>query len=510
MKRKVLLLSAFVLAICFVMTGCPSRDAGADRDTLNISTNMAMTTLDGHGSNFVQDKYIFYQIFEGLYAFNEALGRVEPRIALNHTVSDDGMVYTFNLRRDAYFHNGDRIRASDVVFSFLRAGRVPAIAAFSTNIVNAVALDDYTVEIHLSGPFAPFMVNITSIFIMSEREITEQGDRFGTQVHLAGSGPYFPTFFQPDQLISLQAFPQYWRGEADIRYVNFHVIADASAAVIALEAGELDWLSTNTTDFLALRGNRNFNSELMPANQVIWLTVNFEANEFLYNDLIRRAIGYSLDKEAMNLVAFDGLAFPADSLYHPDFNVGAPPVGNVVFNYNPQRARELLAEAGFPGGVDVGAIITWPGGVFEKLAIVAQANMAAVGIRSTLEWVEQGVSFVRARRHDFDMFMTGNVGSGDFDTFRRRFHSAQVGAFFVRLQSDKFDWQRMDQLMDESSATTDPERRVVLTAELNDMFMDTATHFPLLFQVNAFVWNRNLNVVNQPNYFHIFDWSWNR
>ncbi|HOS19009.1 MAG TPA: hypothetical protein PK438_06955, partial [Clostridia bacterium] len=88
-------------------------------------------------------------------------------------------------------------------------------------------------------------------------------------------------------------------------------------------------------------------------------------------------------------------------------------------------------------------------------------------------------------------------------------YSTLEGSYFVKYKGDKFDWQRMDQLMDESCAATDPAARLALTEELNDMLMETATYIPLNHKVQPYVWNADLNVVNQPNYYCVYDWSWN-
>lgn len=478
------------------------------RDTINLSVQSALLTTDGHGSNNLQTKYVLMQMYEGLYYFNEALGKLEPRIAESHEISEDGTVYKFKLRSDVFFHNGDQLKASDVAFSINRALTQPNISSFASNIKEAIAIDDFTVEVHLLSSYAPFLVNLCNIFILSEREVIEQGEAFGTQISTAGSGPYMMTELKNDVKWTLEAYPKYYRGEAAIKYINYTPIADSSAMIIALEAGEIDWIIADTTSFQVLANDPKFKTEAVLANHCNWLAINPDANEALNNDNVRKAIAYALDKEELNYAAFDGLAGIADYLEHPDYNIGAPK-SEVVYSFNPELAKDLLVQAGYENGVDIGKLMYASSGYWPKLAMVIQSNLAAVGIKCDLEAGELASQLIQARAQDYDIYVCGASSYGDYDNIRRRFYSTLEGSYFVKYKGDKFDWQRLDQLMDESCAATDPERRLELTTELNDMLMETATYIPLNHKVQPYVWNADLNVVNQPNYYCVYDWNWN-
>ncbi|HPK16291.1 MAG: Heme-binding protein A precursor [Firmicutes bacterium ADurb.Bin248] len=482
--------------------------AEPSRDTLNLCVQSALLTTDGQGTNNLQTKYVLTQMYEGLYYFNEAKGQLEPRVAESYTISEDGKVYTFKLRGDVFFHNGDPVKASDVAFSFNRALTKPDVSSFASKVVEAKAVDDATVEVYLETPYAPFLVNLCNIFILSEREVTEQGEAFGTQISTAGCGPYMMTALDNDVKWTLEAFPQYYRGEAAIKYINYIPIADAAATIIAFEAGELDWIIGDTTSFQSFAADPKYKTEAMLANHCNWLAVNPDANDALANGDVRKAIAYAIDKEALNYAAFDGLAGIADYLENPDYNIGAPR-SSVKYNYDPEKAKQLLAQAGYADGVDIGTLMYASSGYWPKLAQVIQANLAAVGIQCELEAGELASQLVQARAQDYDIYVCGASSYGDYDNVRRRFYSTLEGSYFVKYKGDKFDWQRMDQLMDESCAATDPAARLALTEELNDMLMETATYIPLNHKVQPYVWNADLNVVNQPNYYCVYDWSWN-
>lgn len=522
MKKSGLLIS--LLALVMVLTACVpatsqnGKDPGSSqnsqgnadpvRDTINLSVASPLITTDGQGTNNLETKYVLMQMYEGLYYYNEAKGEIEPRVAESYTTNEDGTIYTFKLRDDVYFHNGDKVTAGDVAFSFNRALTMPNISSFASKIKEAKAIGDMTVEVHLEQAYAPFMINMCNIFILSEREVTEQGEVFGTQISTAGCGPYMMTELDSDTAWKLEAFPKYYRGEASIKYINYTPISDAAAKAMAFEAGELDWMISDTTNFQVYAQDNSYNTEAMLANHCTWLAINPDANEALANDNVRKAIAYAIDRDALNNAGFDGLAGIAEYLENPDYNIGAPRSA-VKYSYDPEKAKSLLEEAGYADGVDIGTLIYASSGYWTKLAPVIQENLKAVGITCKLETGETAALLVQARAQEFDIYISGASSYGDFDNIRRRFYSSLEGAYFVKYKGDKFDWQKMDQLIDESCAATSNEERLELSAELNDMLMETATYIPLIIKAQPYVWNAELNVVNQPNYYCVYDWSWN-
>ncbi len=283
---------------------------------------------------------------------------------------------------------------------------------------------------------------------------------------------------------------------------------DASSGLITFEAGELDWYIAPIANWDALSSNPNFKTEMGDSNHITYVAINYQANDKLENDYVRKAIAYAIDKEAMNIAGFDGHAAIATHMEHPSYNTAAPS-GGIVYNYDPDKAKALLTEGGFPNGVDVGVILCFPGSHFEKCAQVLQANLAAVGITAKLELVEQATMLNMTRAQDFDIAVTGYASIGEYDAFRARVHSASKGAYYVKFEGDKFDYKRIDELFELSSAELDPTKRLALTQELNDMVMDTACLLPLLHKAQPYVWNKDLNVVNVPSYYEIYNWSWN-
>jgi len=522
MKRTVSLILALVML--FALASCGqggSSSAGTtssnqtsgttapSRDSVNIAIGGALDVVDPHASAKAIHRMVFWQMYNGLMHYNELTGETEYDLAVSHEVSADGKTYTFKLRDDAYFHNGDKVTAKDVVFSYKRAADpAMSIAQYTSNFVDAVAVDETTVQIILSAPFAPFLVNCCQIFILSEREVTAQGDKFGTQLTTAGAGPYKMTYHDADTKITLEAFDKYFKGEATIKTINFYPISDTSAGLISFESGDLDWYSCGVMDAQRIQMEGKYNVEFMAANHITFLMMNpVDHNEAIKDERVRKAIAYAINKEELNAAAFEGLGMVADYMENPNWNVGAP-VGDVVYTYNPEKAKELLKEAGYPNGVDVGTLLCFKGSHFETCANVVQQQLAAVGITVTLEWNEQSAALSRFNKEDYNIGLTGGANSGDYDSLRKRFYST-LTVPYVDFSKTEYGNEFLDTKMDEAAACTDPVKRLEITKEINDYFMNTATYIPLLHKVVPAVWNKDLNVVNRPQYPLIYEWSWN-
>lgn len=522
MKKALSLILAVVMMLC-LLAGCgdkPNESTAGGNDTpateapsankrtdVNLSITQAMTTVDPHGTTYVQDRLILWQAYEGLTFYNELTGGVEPALAESWDVSDGGTVYTFHLR-EAYFHNGDKVTAEDAAFSIMRCTD-PAnpISMYGTNIKSAEAIDEKTVKVTLASAYAPFMVNSTMLFVINKKIVEQQGAEFGTKVADAGTGPYKFTYIDLDERITLEAFDKYWKGEASIKKINYYPITDTAAGVMSFEAGNLDWYNCSVTDYKRLMAQEGkYGGETMAANHITFLAINPNSPiEALHNEKVRQAIAYAINKDEMNMAAFDGLASVADYLENPDWNYSAP--RGFKYEYNPEKAKQLLAEAGYPNGVDVGTILDFTGSHFEICGTVLQAQLEAVGIHAKLEWAESATCLARGKKYEYDLYCTGGNCTGDYDNLRKRFYSP-LATKYVDYAAAGYDAAWLDEMIDKSAATADLAERTALNLEINDYLMNTATYLPLLHKAVPYVWNKDLNVVNRPVNPLVYDWSW--
>jgi len=486
----------------------PEATKPSGRTDLNVSYNQQLTSTDPHATNSVQDWTMLTQIYEALVYYNELTSSVEPCLAESWTIDETGKVYTMKLRSNVYFHNGDKLTADDVVFSLKRVSdSAMSRSTYASAIEDVKKVDDTTVEITLKAPSAPFLVNLTMLCIISEKVVKEQGDAFGTKENLAGTGPYYFASVDVDQKVVMKAFDKYYLGKAAIETVNYFMITDSSAGVMALESGDLDWYNCTVADYQRLKAEGTYATEVMAANHITFLSINPDCGDkAIADERVRQAIAYAINKEEMNFAAFDGLGGIADYICSPSFDVGAPKA-DVVYNYDPEKAKALLAEAGYPNGVSIGTIMCFTGSHFEICATVLQAQLEAVGIHSELEWAEQSANLARGKAKDYCLYMTGMSGTGDYDSFRKRL-SSKVTSSYVDFAKSGYDAEYIDMMLDKGAATVNPEERLKVDAELNDYVMKAAVYLPLLNKCVPYVWNAGLNVVNRSANPKIYEWNW--
>ena len=238
-----ILLSVALVFALFTGCGDKSGSASGDDDTLYLRLSSPLQSTDWQQvSNLDGNKITNTQLFEGLYGIDEAEGGYYNLLAKNIDISKDEKVYTIELV-DATFQNGDPLTAEDVVFSYNLAMENSKYGYVTSMIDKVEAKDDKTVVLTLKYPYAAIAHTFFTIKIISEREyneITESGGTFGTAPHKAGTGPYYVTEYDVSAGVKLEAYEDYWQGAPSIKKVEYRVITDDAAAVIAFENGEID------------------------------------------------------------------------------------------------------------------------------------------------------------------------------------------------------------------------------------------------------------------------------
>lgn len=504
--KKFRKLSALFLVSFMILAVWGAAFAADKGRTLHLSTLAPLTTVDPHSTVNIQDRMVLLQVFEPLFHQNEATGEYEPRVAEEYSISEDSLSYTFKIRKGVKFHNGDKLKAADVVFSFKRAAGNPKMRSYMAGVTEVNAPDDYTVIVKLEQPNAAFINSQTMVMIVSQKEVEDQGNEFGTKLTLAGTGPYYFTHLQHDVEWTCEAFADYYRGVAAIKKIRYVPITEASAGLIAFESGELDWYIAPIANWNALTSNPNYKTELVPSNHTSFVAINY-LHSPLDDDNIRLAIAYAIDKEAMNLACYDGHAVNADFMIQPQ-NTGAPTTG-VVYNYDPAKAKEYVAKSAYPKGTHIGTINCSAGGYFEKMAQVLQANLADIGLTCDINRLDSGTNLEMSRSQRFDLLCTGFSPSGDYEGSRMYSYTKSVGSFYIKYESDKFDYKTMDALWDAGIATSDTAERQKIYSQLSNWIANTATMLPVFYKVQPYVWTPALKIpVNYPNYPQVYEWSW--
>lgn len=503
--------------------GGETTQGSADR-ALKIRKTTSLVSTDWEKTTASEDMQIVWiQVFEGLYGMNEGRGGYYNELAKDIKISDDQLVYTISLV-DATFQNGDALKASDVVFSYDRAMKNSRFNYLTNMIAGIKAVDDKTVEITLKYPYSAIAHTFFSIRISSEREVTEAGDSFGTKPHTAGTGPYYIKEYDPASGVKLAAYDKYWGGAANIKNVDYVVITEDSAAVIAYENGEIDYIhNAPTAEWEALKEASKENNAMIKGNSIRTLNINWQSkvnNGILGNEYVRQAIFYAVNKENAMKAATNGYGAVAYEYIPSEYCATSPPAsagGFKIYDYDPEKAREMLRKAGFTdedmkAGINVGTLTTYGAQTGEKAkaATVVQANLAEVGLKCEVEVADVAIISPRLHSYDYDICIFGDSGNFDYNNIRQQVHSESVGMDVVSYAAPNspLDYKRVEELCDLGVSTNDVEKRLEYYTELWSRVMDSATIMPMLNMPIGIVWSESLDTgVLSPTYYHIYDFS---
>ncbi len=299
MKKFLALCLALVMALG-LLAGCgskPADDATPGEKTLILRASTAFTTMDPANSNNTHDIQLYDQVYEGLYGMNEAKGGYYNELAKDVVISEDSLTYTFTLQ-DATFQNGNKLTSEDCVYTYERAMTFAPMNYLVSMIDSVEAPDEQTFVIKLKYAYAPLNHTLFRVKIVNKAEVEEQGDKFGTIPNKAGTGAYYISEYDVASGAKLTAYDNYWQGAPNIKNVEYRVLADTAAAVVAFENGELDYYDdaslADWDSLVAAAGEED--TVLLPGNNIIWMGINYasKATPVLENDLVRQAMFYAV------------------------------------------------------------------------------------------------------------------------------------------------------------------------------------------------------------------------
>lgn len=428
-------------------------------------------------------------VFEGMYMVNE-LYELEPVLADSYEPSEDGLTYTFKLKSDVTFHNGDPFTAKDVVYTFNwimdEANASTRLANFE--LVSSVeAPDDTTVVITLSEADVTFMVNVATTFIYPEAYHSEIGEN-EFKVAPVGTGAFKFGELNPQQRVRLDAYEDYYRGRANLDSFQVDVVPEAAGRMSALETGQADnsmW-GLNAEDNTKLKESGNFT--IFETLQVA--TNHFPLNNthpFLKEKEVRQALMWALDRQAFAdeiflgqaKVATSNLSPAVEAFYNPDV---------AQYSYDPDKAKEILDAAGWVEGSDgirekdgVRAAFTMM--VFQgdtqrrPEAEVAQQWWQEIGVECTLQ---EGVTSeilggLREGEYDAGLFNWVYGGSNGDPDARDTLGTGGANNFFM------WSNEEVDQLLADGIRELDRDTRVGMYKRIQEI---VAEEVPFLFLLN--------------------------
>ena len=448
--------------------------------------------------------YVHQQIYDRLLDSRPGTTEVVPALATEYTASDDGKTWTFKLRENVKFHDGTDFNAEAVkvnverwwdpesALGFRDAGKAYEIwtdlfggfKGDEASILQAVnVVDPTTVEFVLKEPFAAFPAAIASGYfgMASPAAIEKAGANYGTAGSTAvGTGPYvFQTWRTGDRIV-LEKNPNYWNGPAVEDQVVFRFIADPAARVAELRSGSIDFTVDLAPDQLSeVRGDANLQAINRPSFNVGYLGLN-PSYEPLSKPEVRQAIAMAINRPEI-VKAFWGELGQTDSSFLPASLGDFKDKSLQPYEYNPDRAKQMLADAGYADGFDLHLwympvsrpYFPTPKPIAEAFA----ADLSAIGIRANLQ-TKDWAAYLDDRNKEpgFQSFMLGWTGDyGDPDNF-------YYAHFGPGATQDLGNWKndQVIQLLEEGRKNPDEAQRQQTYAQVDKLLYDEAVRIPIV------------------------------
>jgi peptide/nickel transport system substrate-binding protein len=401
-------------------------------------------TIDPHKATGALTFEILYNIYEGLIQVDKD-GQLVGLLATDWTISDDGLHYTFKLKKGVKFHDGSSFTAEDVKYTYNRVMDPKTGYAKASNymVIDQIQTpDDYTVEFTLSKAYSPFLALVSKIHILpSDSDIN-----FDLQT--VGTGPFYLKEWNRDRYLHLIKFEDYHvEGIPYLDEAYFRVIPDENSRFISLQTGAVDVIPRIDQSFMSrIERDPSVKYERAPMNLVQFMAINNKRAP-LDDVRIRQAVNYAIDRELLIEFVAEGLARPLTthmtlmSPYALEYN---------KYPYNLEKAMELLEKAGYSfGELELTIALPQPYEFHQRTGEVIAQMLEAVGIKTKLQIVEWGtwISDVYNGR-DYDMTVIGIEGEPDPYIYLDRFYS-YASRNFTNVDSEEID-QWLDQLAIES------------------------------------------------------------
>ncbi|MBP3319877.1 MAG: ABC transporter substrate-binding protein [Ruminiclostridium sp.] len=490
--RAVSLAMAMVLML-LTLAGCGGSGSSSkekDTNTLVVGLSSEPDKLDPENTTSMYARQVNSVIYDNLLTKDEN-GEYVGDLAEEYTVSEDGLVYTFQLRKGVKFHNGEELKASDVVFTFTRGQENAASQFFYDSVDHAEATDEYTAVITLKYPFISFKEILTQpqTGILNEKAVTEGGEDYARNP--VGTGAYQFENWNSGQSITFKSFDDCWSGKPAIPNLEFRIVNDQSTAMISLEKGEIDIyynLSATYRESVEETGTLAF--EEAPAESYNHLVLNLE-DPYLSDVNVRKAISYAVDKASVLKVGADDSGVIAETQMSPAMY--CYPEGFKGYEYDIEKAKACLAESAYPDGFSCKLNVTT--GASEKMGTVIQANLAEIGIDVQLNILEFSALSDGCHTGNFTMAILGRSYHMQDPTLglNNNFNSQFIGRSgnYARYSNEQVDaW------FAETFVETDEAKRVELFNNILTALKDDAVNVPFFWKMDTLVYNKNLKNIS--------------
>ena len=475
------------IIILLILAGC-AHHRHDDKQIFRYNESAGIATLD---PAFAKDQSIIWpcrQLYNGLIELDTAL-QVKPSLAKNWHISDDGLTYRFTLRNDVKFHNGRKMVAGDFEYSF---GRIidPDVASpgawIFADVESFKAEDDTTFVVKLKRPFAPFLSQLGMVYcsVVPHEEVERWGKDF--RAHPCGTGPFKYQYWKEGVKLVMRKNEDYFERDEDgnalpyLDAVAVTFIVDRQTVFLEFVKGSLDFMNSldasykdeilNPDGSLKAKYADKIDMVSTPYLNTEYLGFNFEEQSGIMTEKLRQAINCGFDRRKMMRYLRNNIGTPGVHGFVP---VGLPGAGTAGYEYDPERAKTLLAEAGYPGGKGLPKLKLSTTANYLDLCKYIQQQLGLIGVDVQVDVNPPAALREQIAKGQTAWFRGSWVADyPDAENYLSLFYSANkapAGPNYTRFSNKRFD-----KLYLEARACTDEEHRQNLYREMDSLVMANA------------------------------------
>jgi len=483
-----------------VVAGTVASSAAAD---LTIGIGADVTAIDPHYHNVTPNNNVAAHIFDYLVLRDERQ-RPIPGLAESWKAIDP-LTWEFKLRRGVKFHDGSDFTAADVVASIERVPQVTnspsPFTAFTKQIKELVVVDPYTIRFRTATPYPLMPTDMTQVAIISKSAAKATTEDFNSGKVAIGTGPYKLVRFAKGDRIELARYDSYWGGKTPWEKVTLRLLPNDASRVAALLAGDVQAIEyVPTSDVAQIRADKRLNVYKIIADRLIYLHMDSDrdhtpfvsdkagrplAKNPLKDPRVRKALSKAINRTAIVDKVMEGEAVAsgqllADGMFGTTKNLK-------VEAYDPEGAKKLLSEAGYPDGFAL--TIHTPNNRYVNDSKIAQAvaqMLTRVGIATKVEAMPSATFFPQATDLKFSFMVVGwSSGTGEASSpLKALLATYDKDKGFGTANRGRYSNPRVDALLEEAMATVDDPKREALLQRATELAINDTGIIPLHFQVN--------------------------
>ncbi|MDX8336636.1 ABC transporter substrate-binding protein [Candidatus Cetobacterium colombiensis] len=485
--------------LSLLLTSCNEKNKTAKSveksKTVTVSLGSKPKSLDPAMYNEIPSLSIVEQIYNTLFQI-DSNGNIVPELAESFEyITPTNLV--IKIKKGVKFHNGEELKANDVLFSLNRMLQKPATQVMLNTIEKVDVIDDYTVNLKLKEPSAPLLYSLSypMTAILNEKFTTEKNGNIATDA--MGTGAFKYQNWGDGEKIELTTNKDYFGEKAKIDELIFRAIPENTSRLAALETGEIDIATIAPIDVQTVEGSSDLYAVSFSTTSTEYLTLNNLREPFTNKDF-RKALSYAIDRQSIVDAVYLGKASIAKSIVNPTVFGSDQTVGTA--DYNLEKAKEYLEKSQVTNKTI--KIMSNDNPIRLQAAQIVQANLKEIGINAEIETVEWGTYLQMTAKGDFDIFIGGWVsGTSDSDiVLFPLLHSSYKGGAGNRAN---FDNPEYDKLVELGRTSTDSSDRLVAYSKAQEILAEETPIVPLYYKNENMGLNKRIkDFTPMPNTIH--------